>query len=391
MIIDSSHQYIIRPEDFGGMIYDLDARKLHRLDEEEYKKLHDAKLSNIEVRGEENVSVNVGLRAPIKLYIDITTHCNLKCKHCLSSSGTNLASLTFEEVCGIIEDIKKMGVFRVKIGGGEPILHPDFWKIVDAFNEARITVSTSTNGVLISLDPSLATKFFEKRVKVSVSIDGDKDMHNYIRGQENSYDMAVKAIEILTKAGVKTVIGSTMFPINLKTVPKVIELAERFNVAVKFKRAKPAGRAINNELVITKPTEEYWEVARMINKCELARVEGIMDLGTNKKKKVLDQDYYNCGAGTATCHIDSWANISPCIFMGPEFTSGNVRKEKFSEVWVNGNGFKQMRSVAKKGNPKCAQCSHRTVCCGECRAFALYVNHDIGSVDPCCPSGHLLG
>ena len=390
MNIDNSHEYIVRPEDFGGMIYDLNTRKLHRLDEAEYEKIVTKARNNIEVRGVNNASIGVGLRAPIKLYLDITTHCNLKCKHCLSSSGINVASLTYNEVVKIVDELKEMGVFRVKIGGGEPLLHADFWKIVDAFNQAKITVSTSTNGVLVSLDPQIAKKFFEKKVKVSVSIDGDREMHNYIRGQENSYDMAVKAIEILKNAGVKTVIGSTMFPINLKTVPKVIELAERFNVAVKFKRAKPAGRAINNELVITKPTEEYWEVAKMINNCELARVEGIMDLGTNKKKKVLDQDYFNCGAGTATCHIDSWANVSPCIFMGPDFTSGNIRKDKFKDLWINGAGFTKMRSVAKTGNQKCAHCAHRSVCCGECRAFALYVNNDINSVDPCCPSGHFL-
>ena len=390
MNIIDDHQYIIRPEDFGGMIYDLELRKLHRLNEEEYREIESAKLKNVEVRGIRNKSVGVGLRAPIKLYLDITTHCNLKCKHCLSSSGTNLASLTFEEVKKLINELKAMGVFRVKIGGGEPLLHPNFWEIVDVFNEAKITVSTSTNGVFVSADPGLAIKFFEKRVKVSVSIDGDREMHNYIRGINSSYDMAVKAIEILSKAGVKTAIGSTMFPINLKTVPDVIKLAERLNVPVKFKRAKPAGRAINNELIITKPTEEYWKVAKMINECELARVEGIMDLGTNKKTKVLDHDYFNCGAGTATCHVDSWANVSPCIFMGPEFTSGNIRKESFGEVWVNGSGFTKMRGVAQKGNPKCAHCAHRSVCCGECRAFALFVNNDINSVDPCCPSGHFL-
>src|SRR5271166_7135120 len=73
-----------------------------------------------------------GLDAPICLTWELTYACNLACVHCLSSSGRrDPHELTTQQCKDIIDELERMQVFYVNIGGGEPTVRPDFWELVD--------------------------------------------------------------------------------------------------------------------------------------------------------------------------------------------------------------------------------------------------------------------
>ncbi len=62
-----------------------------------------------------------GLDAPICLTWELTYACNLACVHCLSSSGKrDPRELSTEQCKAIIDELQRMQVFYVNIGGGEP-------------------------------------------------------------------------------------------------------------------------------------------------------------------------------------------------------------------------------------------------------------------------------
>ena len=76
--------------------------------------------------------LKAGLNAPICLTWEWTYACNLQCVHCLSSSGTrDPRELTTDEMKVIVDDLRGLGVFYVNIGGGEPMLRPDFFEVVE--------------------------------------------------------------------------------------------------------------------------------------------------------------------------------------------------------------------------------------------------------------------
>src|ERR1044071_9255231 len=69
-----------------------------------------------------------GLDAPICLTWELTYACNLECAHCLSSSGRrDPRELTTAQCEAVIDELQRMQVFYVNIGGGEPTVRPDFW------------------------------------------------------------------------------------------------------------------------------------------------------------------------------------------------------------------------------------------------------------------------
>src|SRR5258708_19416447 len=72
-----------------------------------------------------------GLDAPICLTWELTYACNLSCAHCLSSSGRrDPRELTTAECKAVIDELERMQVFYVNIGGGEPTVRPAFCELV---------------------------------------------------------------------------------------------------------------------------------------------------------------------------------------------------------------------------------------------------------------------
>ena len=89
-----------------------------------------------------------GLDAPICLTWELTYACNLACVHCLSSSGRrDPRELSTAEAEAVIDELQRMQVFYVNIGGGEPTVRPDFWHLLDYAVAHDVGVKFSTNGV----------------------------------------------------------------------------------------------------------------------------------------------------------------------------------------------------------------------------------------------------
>ena len=94
-----------------------------------------------------------GLDAPICLTWELTYACNLACVHCLSSSGRrDPMELTPAEARRIVDELAAMKVFYVNIGGGEPMLRPDFFDLVGYAVDNRVGVKFSTNGTRLTAE-----------------------------------------------------------------------------------------------------------------------------------------------------------------------------------------------------------------------------------------------
>ena len=128
-----------------------------------------------------------GLDAPICLTWELTYACNLACVHCLSSSGKrDPRELSTQQCKDIIDELERMQVFYVNIGGGEPTVRPDFWEFVDYATAHHVGVKFSTNGVRIT--PEVAAKLAASDyVDVQISLDGaTAEVNDAVRGQVRS-------------------------------------------------------------------------------------------------------------------------------------------------------------------------------------------------------------
>ena len=128
--------------------------------------------------------LTLGLNAPICLTWEWTYACDLQCVHCLSSSGRrDPHELTTPEMKDVVDQLAAMQVFYVNIGGGEPMLRPDFFEIIEYCVSRGVGVKFSTNGGRINAENARRLAALDY-VDVQISLDGiDEATNDAIRGE----------------------------------------------------------------------------------------------------------------------------------------------------------------------------------------------------------------
>lgn len=68
------------------------------------------------------------------IWFNINQQCNLECAHCLTNSGPKVTApvLKLDDVRRIAEEAHDLGARRFYLTGGEPVMHPEFFKMVEA-------------------------------------------------------------------------------------------------------------------------------------------------------------------------------------------------------------------------------------------------------------------
>jgi len=140
---------------------------------------------------EKQVNLPDGVPPLLQYYVYLTAGCNLACQHCWLSPvyqpyGTTGGHLDYDLFKLALEEGIPLGLRSVKLTGGEPLLHPDFLRIIDLIKEMNLNAYIETNATLMT--PEIATHLKENSTVnfISVSLDGAKsETHDSFRGGSN--------------------------------------------------------------------------------------------------------------------------------------------------------------------------------------------------------------
>ena len=329
-----------------------------------------------------------GLDAPICLTWELTYACNLSCRHCLSSSGRrDPRELSTAECRAVIDELERMQVFYVNIGGGEPTVRPDFWELVQYATDHHVGVKFSTNGVKITPDVArqLAASDY---VDVQISLDGaTAEVNDAVRGP-GSYATALTAMANLAGAG----FGGFKISVvctrrNIGQLDEFKAIADRYGAQLRLTRLRPSGRGADvwDELHPTagQQRELYdWLVARGEQVLTGDSFFHLAAYGSALPGLNL------CGAGRVVCLIDPVGDVYACPFaIHDNFLAGNVRAPGgFAGVWRTSELFTELRQP--QGGGACTSCSAYDACRGGCMAAKFFTGLPLDGPDPECVKGH---
>jgi mycofactocin biosynthetic radical S-adenosylmethionine protein MftC len=328
-----------------------------------------------------------GLRAPICLTWELTYACNLACVHCLSSSGRrDPRELSTAELLEVVDDLAAMRVFYVNIGGGEPLLRPDFFDVIAYAVEHRVGVKFSTNGTRLSAAKAelLASMDY---VDVQISLDGSTATTNdAIRGQ-GTYTAALAAMENLAQAGFgRFKVSVVVTRNNVAQLDALLHLADGFGAELRVTRLRPSGRGADSWDDLH-PTQEQQRTVYSWLRDHPQVLTGDSFFHLSALGEPLD-GLNLCGAGRVVCLIDPVGDVYACPFViADEFRAGNVREPGgFSAVWQSSALFEELRSPRSAG--ACASCGAFDACGGGCMAAKFFTGLPIDGPDPECVFGH---
>ncbi len=354
-------------------------------------------------KGERN-GVSKG-RGPVVVW-NCTKTCNLKCKHCYSSSDSKKYpdELSTEEAKYMIRSLSQFHVPVLLISGGEPLLREDLLELVSYCKQYQIRTTISTNGTLIHKDMAKALKAHEVGY-VGISIDGIGAKHDLFRGVEGSFEKSLEGIRnciaVEQKVGLRFTIGKD----TVDQLEDVFYLIKQENIPrVCFYHLVYSGRGselMNGDLTHEqmRDTIDYIveQAKRFGSKTEILTVDNHADgvylylkmkkENPEKAKKIFELLQTNGGnrSGIAIGNIDYRGFVHPDQFTS-NHVMGNIREKDFSQIWTDMNnpivaGLKDRKSLLKG---RCKSCQWKDVCNGNFRARAEAVTGDFWESDPAC-------
>ena len=159
---------------------------------------------------------------PLIVEIEPLFACNLSCPGCGKiQHPTEILRrrLSVEDVLGAMEEC---GAPMCSIAGGEPLLHPDIVRMVEALVERKIFVYLCTNAVL--LQRRLADFTPSPYFSWVVHVDGLRERHDAAVDREGVFDTVVEAIREAKRRGFRVTTNSTFFNTDsAKTVRDVLD------------------------------------------------------------------------------------------------------------------------------------------------------------------------
>lgn len=299
---------------------------------------------------------------------DCSRKCNLNCLHCGAVKEKYTKELTTEQIKKLVDELAKIKVSFFAATGGEPLLRQDLLEVLSYASKKGIKTGFATNGFFI--DESIAKKIKEAGISsIQISLDGTEEIHNKIRGNNQSFQKAVKAIKLLKEQKIKIVsVATTLTPINFNELWKLKKLLSDLNVNIwRICIIMPIGRAEKNDLIL-KPNQ-----LKSLLEFTASNKDNIkIQIGENLpflaeyEEKIRDSPV-TCPVGFTACCIGVDGNIRGCPEMPDrdEFREGSILEKPFLEIWKNGfKRYRERKSI--KTDKKCISCKNKEDCFGGC-------------------------
>lgn len=201
--------------------------------------------------------------------ISITDRCNLKCIYCMPDGykPNDKRTITREEIKILVEALASLGIKRIRLTGGEPLIRKDIVGIISDINSIKgiEDIGITTNGML--LDNLIDDLVNAGLKRINISLDSLKeDTFRKITG--GSVEKVIDSIEKCISKGLKIKIN--MVPIagiNDGEIEDFIKLTENLDVDVRFIELMPIGPGVNYAGIKSE------DIKKLLDKSKIIRVE----------------------------------------------------------------------------------------------------------------------
>ena len=329
----------------------------------------------------------------------ITDACDQRCKHCYIFSEDLCKKIdamnweqmqdTFYNCLDFCEMYDRLPYFYIT--GGDPILHADFWNLLGLLKEHHIPFTILGNP--FHLDDAVCMRLKEYGCeKYQLSIDGLRETHDWFR-KPGSFDSTLEKIACINRAGIRSVVMTTVSGTNIEEVPAIIDavVAAGANVFA-FARYCPTAQEKDTGIAPTRYRRLLAECDKKFREYKAAGCKTYFnkkdhlwtlyeyETGTFHIPEAAEEGMIYGGCNCGNCHLTilPTGDVYACRRVQNSKVA-NVFCDRLADVWVC--EMEQYREFSKF--KKCAKCELMAYCRG-CPAVASGKNGDFYEADPQC-------
>lgn len=349
-------------------------------------------------------------RKPLLVFWETTSACNLSCRHCRACAAPEPkdGELTESEGLRLLEQIALFGKPSpiVVLTGGDPLMRQDLESLLHHGHELGLRLAVSP-AVTPLLDNSKLQMIARYASAISLSLDGRKEFHDWLRGVPGTWRRTLEIAKKAADLGIKTQFNTLIAKDNLEDLPAILKLALKLGVSAwelffligtgrgkDLKEASPRKlgsvchflksisglqiRAVEAPFFrlpqeVRLPDEPRL-TAKLIKKS--SRLAGAHIFSGGRRSRP-----HHTGDGKGIIFINSRGDVTPSGFL--PIPLGSVKEKPLTEIYRDEATFRALRDpMTLKG--KCGQCPYSAICGGS-RARAAAHSGDPFSEDPACP------
>lgn len=277
------------------------------------------------------------------LELNYSNKCNFTCQHCFTRSGAGEfgeTKLTLEDIKRLADEADALGIYSIDIQGGEPLLNPQLFELLEAIGTDRFYIYITTNAWL--LDEAMANRLAAAGVdRVSVSIDAfSAEEHDKFRNKEGAYERCIKALNYVQQAGMKAYVNIVVGHYNAqsKELEDFITYLDENNWGCVFNCASPTGNWKGNyDVMLTEEDSAYLEELKKRHPSIIRDLWNYLN--------PTDELVYGCPA-VNLLYVNPLGDVLPCPYIHTKL--GNIREESLETIVKRGFSVRKFRDYSRK-------------------------------------------
>lgn len=340
----------------------------------------------------------------------ITGKCNYNCLHCFNAADNapSMSEWTLDEAKTMLGQAQKCGVNAITLTGGEPMLHKNFFEIIEEIYKRGMFVSEiNTNGYFINREALDRLKSMGCDPIIKISFDG-LGHHDWLRNRGGAEENALAALRVCKENGFETWAQTNVHRLNIKTILPTAELLNDMGIdEMRIIRTSESPRWKENagdacldideyyekmfdfaEKYIRKPRDmdiDIWQFLTLFPKDRAFRIRPV-ECAEGEYRDSLPV----CRGNRGKIAVAANGNVYPCMQLSGTYdvrgeVLGNIKKDGLQPLLQGGKYLNEVCATVKtlaENNSECAECKYFKYCAGGCRALAVALTGDKFGSDP---------
>lgn len=200
------------------------------------------------------------------LQVHPSRRCNLRCRHCYSSSGPWVSDTTDLDVLRrAVADARTLGYDVLSVSGGEPLLFPGLVALLGHAHELGMRTAVTSNGMLLT--PRRLSELAGLVDVLAISLDGRPETHEWMRRDRRAFSQMAARLPAVRDSGIGFAFITTLTMQNVHELEFVFELAAQSDAAlVQIHPLEPDGAGISLQDSVPDSTElgyAFFEATRL--------------------------------------------------------------------------------------------------------------------------------
>ncbi|MFH1260157.1 MAG: radical SAM protein [Elusimicrobiota bacterium] len=314
----------------------------------------------------------------LSMEIELSFRCNFRCSYCyVPDKLTAEKELTEGEIRDIIRQARDLGAKKIVLLGGEPMIYPLLFPMLEFIRDLGLTAEMFTNG--INIDVPAAKRLLNLGVHVVLKINSfDEKKQDELTGCKGSYKIIHGALAALKDAGYP---GQNAFLAastiicrqNYEEIPGLWQWLRDQNIVPYFETITPQGRA--------KTTSDLHVDAQKVYEL----FSNLAEIDNTKYGYQWDPQPplagSRCMRHRFSCLVTAIGEVRPCV--GITVSLGNVRQQKLKDILGDSKIVKDFKNYRQVIKGPCRNCDKADTCYG-CRGAAYQLTGDYFASDPTC-------